>query len=209
MKKVLIGIAAGAIALGASIVPASAGYGTGNLWDAVQGGCAGDSNDVFEQLVLIGGWAERLDTDGNGTPRYTVFQPTGGVLATLLDDLNLEVSDLAAQPAIVGSILADHIAAGSFSENELEDTDLTRITMKSGYVATVFGTGDPATRTVPGDVFISGAAIVSSGQFDNGWHYCIAGIIDSTSQVPTTGLGATPGTAAPAPVASEGLPDTL
>lgn len=209
MKKVLIGIAAGAIALGASIVPASAGYGTGNLWDAVQGGCAGDSNDVFEQLVLIGGWAERLDTDGNGKPRYTVFQPTGDVLAALLDDLNLEVSDLAAQPAVVQALLSDHIAAGSFSANELEDTDLTRITMKSGYLATVFGAGDPVARLVPGDVYVGGTLIVGAGQFDNGWHYCVAGIIDSTSQVPTTGLGATPGTAAPAPVASEGLPDTL
>ena len=209
MKKTLIGMAAGALALGASVVPASAGYGAGNLWDAVQGGCAGDTNDVFEQLVLIGTWANRLDTDGNGKPRYTVFQPTGSVLADLLDDLDLDISDLAGEPALAGALLNDHITAGSFSANELEDTDLTRITMKSGFVATVFGTGDPAGRTVPGDVYVAGALIVSSGQFDNGWHYCISGIIDSEAQVPTNGVDVG-GTTAPTTATTEsGLPDTL
>jgi hypothetical protein len=209
MKKTLIGMVAGALALGASVIPASAGYGSGNLWDAVQGGCAGDSNDLFEQLVLIGGWAERLDTDGNGKPRYTVFQPTGDVLAAFLDDINMEVSDLAAQPAIVQALLSDHIAAGSFSSNELEDTDLTRITMKSGYLATVFGAGDPVARSVPGDVYVGGTLIVGAGQFDNGWHYCVAGIIDSTTQVPTRGTD-TATSPAPATATTESaLPDTL
>ena len=209
MKKILIGMVAGALALGASVVPASAGSGAGNLWDAVQVGCVGDTNDIFEQLVLVGSWADRLDTDGNGKPRYTVFQPTGSVLADLLDDLDMEVSDLAGEPALAAALLNDHIAAGSFSENELEDTDLTRITMKSGFVATVFGTGDPAGRTVPGDVYVAGALIASSGQFDNGWHYCISGIIDSESQVPTNGVDVGSAPAAANAATEDGLPDTL
>jgi hypothetical protein len=212
MKKALIGMAAGAMALGASVVPASAGYGADNLWDAVQGGCATDTDDIFEQLVLTGGWAERLDTDGNGDPRYTVFQPLNSVVEGLLDALGLESSDLNSQPATVQAILADHIANGSFDENELEDADLTRITMRSGYVATVLGApGDPlgGGRTIYTNVFIAGSKIVSGSQADNGWHYCLAGIIDSTPQVPTEGLNSqdTPNDGTPG--GTNSLPDTV
>ena len=41
MKKALIGIAAGAMALGASVVPVSAYGANDNLWDVIQGGCVG------------------------------------------------------------------------------------------------------------------------------------------------------------------------
>lgn len=212
MKKTLIGLVAGATAIGASVIPASAGYiGDATIWDGITAGTCNDGGaDVFEQVVLIGGLATSLDTDGNGKPYYTVFAPYDSVLSAVLDDLNLEVSDLSVNVAVARAILNDHIAGGSFDQNELEDTDLTRITMKSGFVATVFGTNDPSSRTVPGDVFIGGAYIASGARFDNGWLYCLNGFIDSSSQVPTNGVdvGAAPAPATTAP-AESGLPDTL
>jgi hypothetical protein len=226
MKKVLIGMAAGAMALGASVVPVSAGYladSVDNLWDEVQEGCwngvpqVGDDIDnangdqIFEQLVLTGGWANRLDTDGNGDPRYTVFQPLNSILSGLLEALGLEVSDLNDQPATVQAILADHIANGSFDENELEDKDLTRITMRSGYVATVSSSDDytPAPRDIYDDVYIAGAQIIDGEQADNGWHYCLVGIIDSTPQVAHEGLNSQDTPQDGTPGGTNSLPDTL
>ncbi|MEN9801546.1 MAG: hypothetical protein RLZ37_671 [Actinomycetota bacterium] len=214
MKKALIGMAAGAMALGASVVPVSAGYGSvDNIWDGITDDefCDTTDDDIFESLVLTGGWAERLDTDGNGKPRYTVFQPKEVILAGLLDALGLEVSDLNSQPATVQAILADHIANGSFDENELEDTDLKRITMRSGFVASVSGTGDNMAipRTIYGNVYVAGSLIVAGGQHDNGWLYCLMGIIDSTPQEAHEGLNSedTPNDGTPG--GTNSLPDTL
>ena len=208
MKKSIIGLVAGAVAIGASVVPASAGYADSTIWEGITAGvCSDNSEKAFEQIVLIGGWAGSLDTDGNGKPNYTVFAPLESVLALVLDDMNLEVSDIAGNPAIAKAILNDHIAGGSFDQNELEDTDLTRITMKSGFVATVFGSGDPVGRTVPGDVYVAGALITSASDLANGWLYCIAGFVDATPQVPTNGVDTG---SAPAPATTESaLPDTL
>ena len=226
MKKVLIGMAAGAMALGASVVPVSAGFYAApgdNLWDLINEKTCNigitaypTPNEVFEQLVLSSGWAERLDTDGNGKPRYTVFAPIDGVLESLLANvLELEVSELNSQPALVASLLADHIANGSFDPDELEDSDLTRITMRSGFVATVFGTGDPAggTRVAgggSGNVYVGGSKIVSAHQADNGYLYCLAGIINSIAQVAHEGLNSqdTPQDGTPGG-SNTLLPDTL
>jgi hypothetical protein len=229
MKKALIGMAAGAMALGASVVPASAGYGTNNLWDGISGKgttdafCDADGTsadeDVFESLVLTGGWASRLDTDGNNKARYTVFQPYDGILDLVLATLQLEVSDLNSQPATVQAILNDHIANGSFDENELEDVDLTRITMRSGYVASVstaggnlssIVAGGAGIRTIYTNVYIDGVMIQAGKQYDNGWLYCIAGWINSTPQVPHEGLNSqdTPDDGTPGGSNSL-LPDTL
>ncbi|MFM8857822.1 MAG: hypothetical protein ACKOI2_11595, partial [Actinomycetota bacterium] len=115
------------------------------------------------------------------------------------------------QPATVQAILADHIANGSFDENELEDKDLTRITMRSGYVATVSSTDDfeDAPRNIYTDVYIAGAKILEGEQADNGWHYCIVGIIDSTPQDAHEGLNSedTPNDGTPG--GTNSLPDTL
>jgi hypothetical protein len=219
MKKALIGIAAGAMALGASVVPASAGWYTGgageNLWDAVQTDCATDAGgNLFEQLVLSGGWAERLDTDGNGEARYTVFQPLNSIITGVLAAFELEISDLNSQPAVVQGILADHIANGSFDPDELEDKDLTRITMRSGFVAPVFSSGDGtgAQRVVGGltsTTYIAGALIVSSDQVDNGYRYCISGFIDSTPNVSHEGLNSEDTPQDGTPGGTNSLPDTL
>ncbi len=166
-----------------------------NLWNGISGIdpevglCDDNSDDIFEALILTSGWATRLDTSGSGTPRYTVFQPYDTILTGLLASLRLEISDLNSQPAVVQAILADHIANGSFDETELEDPDLTRITMRSGYVATVVGApGGGANRTLYDNVFIAGSFIKAGGQFSNGWLYCITGFINSSPQVPHEGL---------------------
>ncbi len=227
MKKALIGMAVGAMALGASVVPASAGYfNVDNLWDGIAGTdggntdtesddafCNDDQNDIFEALILTGGWAKRLDSDGNNKPRYTVFQPDDDVLDGVLDALGLSIADLNDQPAAVQALLADHIANGSFDQNELEDTDLTRITMRSGFQASVFGeldyAGGAAPRIIYTNVYIQGSLIRAGRQFDNGWLYCITGIINSTPQVPHEGLNSqdTPNDGTPG--GTNSLPDTL
>jgi hypothetical protein len=218
MKKALIGMAAGAMALGASVVPVSAGYlKDNNLWDVVQDEtCNLDEFEgtgrIFEQLVLTSGWATRLDTDGNGDPRYTVFQPIEEILEAVLDSMGLEVSDLNSQPAAVNAILADHIANGSFSPDELKDKDLTRITMRSGYVATVYSTLDNAggavVRTL-NTTYIGGAQFLYGNQASNGWRYCIGGLIDSTPQVPHEGLNSQDTPQDGTPGGTNTLPDTL
>jgi hypothetical protein len=231
MKKVLIGMAAGAMALGASVVPASAGYGTDNLWDGIAGTksedsdntsgdafCNDDQADIFEALVLTGGWASRLDTDGNGKPRYTVFQPYDAILDLVLGAFELEISDLNDQPATVQAILADHIANGSFDENELEDKDLTSITMRSGYVATIstaggnlasVASGGSGIRDIYDNVYIAGALIEEGNQYDNGWLYCIAGWINSEAQVAHEGLNSQDTPQDGTPGGTNTLPDTL
>jgi len=210
MKKILIGMLAGAAAVGASVIPVSAGYGDSTVWEGIDAGlCSDDGGKLFEQIVLIAGATGALDTDGNGKPNYTVFAPIESVLAGVLDDLNLEISDISGNPAIAKAIVNDHVARGSFDQNELEDTDLTRITMLSGYVATVFGSSDPVSRSVPGDVYVAGALIVSGENLANGWLYCINGFIDVTPQVPTNGVDVGGAPAAANAVAKDGLPDTL
>jgi hypothetical protein len=243
MKKAIIGMAVGAMALGASVVPVSAGdngyFDADNLWDGIagtdggstdgEGFCDDDQQDIFEALILTGGWASRLDTDGNGKPRYTVFQPYDIILNGLLGGLGLEISDLNSQPAVVQGILADHIANGSFSPSELEDADLTRITMRSGFVARIWGSNydvpgaiypepisPPAIASTYGErnidesnVYIEEAKIQEYDQYDNGWLYCIGGVIDSTPQVSHEGLNSedTPNDGTPG--GTNSLPDTL
>ena len=236
MKKALIGMAVGAMALGASVVPVSAGSSyfdeTETLWDGIAGTdggstdtpaqtgalCNDGQDDIFEAMILTGGWAERLDTDGNGKPRYTVFQPYDVILNGLLGALGLEISDLNSQPAVVQGVLADHIANGSFDENELEDADLTRITMRSGFVATLTESEydvmfPPAAtfgeRDMYENVYIEGVKIEDGDQYANGWLYCIGGIIDSTPQVSHEGLNSedTPNDGTPG--GTNSLPDTL
>lgn len=210
MNKMIVGAVVGACALGTAIVPASAGYTDSTLWEGIDAGlCSDNGGKLFEQIVLVAGFAGALDTDGNGKPNYTVFAPLESVLAEVLDGMNLEISDIAGNPSIAQAIVSDHSTRGSFDQNELEDTDLTRITMRSGFVATVFGSGDPAGRTVPGNVYVAGALIVSAHDLSNGWLYCIAGFVDATPQVPTTGVDVG---GAPAPAtATTGsvLPNTL
>ena len=217
MKKALIGMAVGAVALGASVVPAAAGsmnedY---NIWDGIEDDWCGamlpdDGLELFESLVLIGGWGERLDTAGNGKPSYTVFAPFDTVIDNVLDALGTSIADLSSTPAVVAAILADHIANGSFEEDELENPNLTRIIMRSGYVATISTSDvDPTDRDIYSDVYVAGQLISDGYLFENGSLYCIIGFIDTTPQVPTEGLNALDTPKDGTPGGTNSLPNTL
>ena len=218
MKKALIGMAAGAMALGASVVPAAAGgmYDGYTIMDGIEDDWCGtpapidDDLELFESLVLIGGWGERLDTAGNGKPSYTVFAPYDYVVDNVLDALGTSIADLSSTPAVVAAILADHIANGSFEEDELENPNLTRIIMRSGYVATVSTSDlDPNSRSIYYDIYIAGQFIEDGYLLENGSLYCIFGFIDSTPQVPTEGLNALDTPKDGTPGGTNSLPNTL
>ena len=194
-----IGMISLVMLMGASVSPASAGVvneGFTIMDGIVDDWCSSDSPDIddgldlFESLVLIGGWGERLDTSGNGKPFYTVFAPFDTSIETVLDELGTSIAELSSTPAVVAAILADHIANGSFEKDELENPNLTRITMRSGYVATISTSNQSGDRTLYTDVSIAGQFVDDGHQFDNGMLFCLAGFIDTTPQVPTDGLNA-------------------
>ncbi len=215
MKKALIGVLAGAAALGSSIVPASAGFGEyleGSAWDAIRTGYACEEDGAtMEQLVLIADYANVLNSGGNSKPYYTVFQPLDEVLVAVIDALDTSMAKLASAPSVVRGILDDHIANGSFAPEELARTTLTRITMRSGFVMTVSGAGDQIYPDVArSTIILNGVVTVLYGtQVKNGWVYCIGGFIDSTGQVPTEGLNALDSPKDGTPGGSNSLPDTL
>jgi hypothetical protein len=198
MKKILLGMAAGAMALGAVAVPASAGTPGDSIWDLVDDG----SNDVLSDLVLIAGMATMLDACGNGKPNYTFFGPIEIVFTTpdtgLFDVLGTSLSKLQSAPAVVRGILNDHLVNGSFSSEQLATDELTTLTARSGFTL----------RNEEGD-FINDQAIITDEQACNGYLYDLGGFIDSTPQVPTEGLNSldTPNDGTPG--GTNSLPDTL
>lgn len=191
MKKILIGLAA-STALIAS--PALAG-GLTSAWEVIDG-----SSGTARQVVLVSGLADELDTCGNGKPFYTVFLPVDEALDVVLDELDLTVAQLSGTPAIATALVNDHIARGSYSYNELLNPSVTRISTRSGYLLTK--------SIIDGNVYVDGNLIVNSVQTCNGHVHWIAGVIDSTTQVPTTGLDTV--SPAPAPTTTTpALPNTL
>lgn len=197
MKKTIIGIAA-AVALIPS--PASAGYAatTDSIWDVVN-----ITDGTAEQLVLGGGYASALDQCGNGKPSYTVFMPVNEAWDLLLDEENITVPQLISQPNVVKNLLDDHIVPGSFSPDELANPSVTLMISRSGFRIVKNLLGDA--------LYVSGNQIVGSQQACNGWVYYINGVIDSTPQVPTTGVNVAPAPAPAetAPAESSELPNTL
>lgn len=194
MKKMIIALAA-STALIAS--PALAG-GLGSAWDAIDA-----TEGTGEQLVLGAGLANTLDQCGNGKPFYTVFLPIDEVLDAFLDEQDLSVPGVLAKAGVVANLLNDHIAVGSYAPDQLSDPSITRIITRSGYIVTKSLIGD--------GIYVNGNLILDWVQTCNGFVYWIDGIIDSTPQVPTSGVNpVTTEPAAPAaPAESSGLPDTL
>ncbi len=213
MKKAIISMVAGVAALGASVVPASAGEGVyleGSAWDDIRTNESCDT-DVLEQLILIADYANVLNSGGNSKPYYTVFAPLDAVLEAVIDALDTSMAKLASAPSVVRGILDDHIANGSFAPEELDRTTLTRITMRSGFVMTVSGPTDQVDPDSPRPViYLNGVVtIVNASQVKNGWVYCIGGFIDSTGQVPTEGLNSLDAPKDGTPGGTNSLPDTL
>ena len=199
MKKILLGMAAGAMALGAGVAPAFAGgnendESSDSIWENIE-----DDTDTVEQLILIAGMANQLDACGNGKPFYTMFVPIDDAADFVIEDiLGTSVADLAATPAAVKAILNDHLVNGSFSPWQLEQPEITTLTARSGFVL----------RNEEGGT-INDQPILYSEQACNGFVYFIGGFIDSTPQVPTEGLNSldTPNDGTPG--GSNSLPDTL
>ena len=214
MKKILLGLAAGAMALGAVAMPASAVPPTNSIWDIVDGN---PDTGLLEDIILISGYATMLDACGNGKPQYTLFAPVDllniiddgfgpyvgpyeiPVLEAVLDELGYSVADLNSLSAVVRGILNDHLVNGSFSPAQLDTDELTTLTARSGFTL----------RNELGDT-INDQTIVGSVQACNGYVYFLAGFIDSTPQVPTEGLNAldTPQDGTPGG-SNTLLPDTL
>jgi hypothetical protein len=218
MKKVLISMAAGAMSLG-SAIPAlglpegpedNNGESDSSIWEIIDQDLGDDGEviptSVFEttddlaDLILIAGMATMLDTCGNGKPFYTLFAPVDewDKGEGLLDVLDATIAELQASPAVVRSVINDHLVNGSFSPWQLDLDEITTLTARSGFTL----------RNENGDT-INDQIIGDSEQACNGWIYYIDGFIDSTPQVSTEGLNSldTPNDGTPG--GSNSLPDTL
>lgn len=217
MKKTLIGIAAGAIALGASVIPTNAAgpfalpydETTGSMWDFVNVG-----EGYAEQLVLVAGLANTLDQCGNGKTLYTLFLPTEDVLASFLaDELDMTIADLAENPAAVKAILSDHLVRGAVDPALMTSVPagIKKLIATSGFVinirelSTVIYENDAT--DVWTDWYANGNQLVGATATCNGWVYSMFGIFDPRDYSPVTGTNTA--TTAPATAAPSELPNTL
>jgi hypothetical protein len=213
MKKIIIGIAASAMALGASLgaVNAAGPYAlphdstTGSMWDYIDAG-----NGLTEQLVLVAGLANTLDQCGNGKTLYTLFLPVEDVLAALLEEADMTVADFAQNPAAVRSLLNDHLVVGAVDPALLTSvpSGIKKLIAASGFVINI---RDLNTVMYDADVwtdwYANGNQLLGAVATCNGWLYPMFGFFDTTNYSPTNGSN-TGTTVAPTSEASE-LPDTL
>ena len=210
MKKTLIGIAAGALALGASIVPVNAEgpYGlpysesTGSMWEYLNG-----SSGIAEQLVLVAGLTNTLDQCGNGKPMYTLFLPTEDVLAGFLEELEVTVADLAANPAAVQALLNDHLVRGAVDPMLLTSvtTGIKKLVAISGLNINIRKLDTVIYEGIWMDWYANGNQLVGAVVTCNGWIYNMFGTFDTREYAPV--IGTNPATVAP--TATGDLPDTL
>ncbi len=221
MKKVLFGIAAGAMALGATVIPASAGAGGGpvnlpydtdfgSMWDVI------DARDGYgEQLVLMAGLSNTLDQCGNGETLYTLFLPLESVLEVVVDDvLDTTIADLAETPAVVKAILSDHLVAGAVDPELLTSTDagIKKLIAVSGYVINIRMLNtitDLYAAALYGqwweDWYANGQQLVGATLACNGWVYDMFGMFQAENYAETFGTNNNPPTGS----AVSELPDTL
>lgn len=201
MKKIIIGLVAASALIA---TPVSAGYASTSAWDVING-----ETTTAKQLVLVGGLADELDACGNGKPFYSVFMPIDAALDAFLEDNDTSVAELAGTPAAVTGILNDHIARGSVSPAELENSSVTVLLSVSGFrlTKTVTDTVDP--QVEEGEIYIAGRQVLGYSQVCNGVVYWLGGVIDSTPQVPTKGVDTATPAPATTPATSSELPNTL
>jgi LPXTG-motif cell wall-anchored protein len=203
MKKILTGLAAGALALGVA-VPASAG-GPDSVYDILA-----DSSSTLELLLDSAGLDEALGDCGatgnnNGLPDYTVFIPGGVIgidnyLGAVLDNLELTLGQLAAQPALIKALLLNHVVKSNISPSQLEDNSNTVFNTMGGLTLV------KAYNPVVGYT-INNLALDTNGSEDcNGWVYEIEGVLAPVTAQPTNGT-TTDGSGA-AGGSGEGLPAT-
>ncbi len=223
MKKLLIGLAAGAIALGASVIPASAGNGPigsyngplpydstpGSMWDYIDA-----RNGYGEQLVLMAGLSNTLDVCGNGKTLYTLFLPLESVLTLAVDEVfDTTIADLAESPAVVKALLSDHLVAGAVDPGLLtsQDGGVKKLVAVSGYVINIRMLN---TITYPvygsitqfwSDWYANGQQLINATVTCNGWIYDMFGVFQPEDYAETFGTNNLPPTGS----AVSELPDTL
>ena len=227
MKKVLIGLAAGAMALGASVVPASAGY--QDFDDDIMTGLEDDGPfGDFIDLVEVSGYDEKFDVpDGeedycsNGDAQYTVFAPLDSgfvvswveIFETLLGKTWVQIL---ATPGIAKAVVDDHVVNNSITAATLENPTTAVIVARSGYKIAITASGSP--RNVPVDtgyspvnpnVSADGRVILNALQKCNGWIYAIPAPFSTSPKAVTEGTGPQDSPDDGTPGGTNTLPNTL
>ncbi|MGA0878356.1 MAG: fasciclin domain-containing protein [Ilumatobacteraceae bacterium] len=219
MKKLLIGLAAGALAVtatGAAQVSAA----PPTVYEILTGSVG---SSYAELLIDSSGLDAALDDCGNtgnnnGLPNYTVFFPAAdAVFEAVLDELGLSLGQVLAQPALVKTVLLYHVVKQDITPEQLVDNSNTKFNTMGGL--TLIKTAQPAGPPNTNFYLINGYSVVGvAGDTDgyllsdggaqqacNGWVYLIAGFLAPNSAIATVGLTAD-GSATQA--AGEGLPKT-
>ncbi len=217
MKKVLIGLAAGALAVTAMNAPVSAGVPTDSVYDILV--AQGSTSELLIDASGLGADLSDCGNTGNnnGLPNYTVFYPASdAIFGSVLTALDLTLGELAAQPALVKAALLNHVVKADISPSQLEDNSNSKFTTMGGLVLTktwVDGDqdGDVDFNGTAGEMNINGYPVVASGgsvygqEACNGWVYLIVGFLAPSSADTTQGT-TTDGSTVPA--SGEGLPAT-
>lgn len=232
MRTLLIGAAAGILALGASAMPASADL-DDDLYSVIDDGLIGVGTfEYFQQLVDVAGYDTQFDVPdnvilgdlcSNGGAMYTVFAPLDnmGIWVGALEDLlDKTWAQILATPGLPALIVNDHVINNSVSIAEMENPTLQQLVARSGFLISVTSpTG--ATRVVlndassvpelagGGNVSAAGRSVYWGEQACNGHLYAIGQPFSSTKKVTTEGLGPEDSPKDGTPGGTNSLPNTL
>lgn len=213
MKKSIIGLVAGALALG--VAPASATLNE-DLYTGVSNYTPAYFKGYVEVSSLLGS-IDQNDLCQNGDPMYTIFAPAdsafdggdgpGGV-AGMFDIWDKSWAETLATNGFASAIVNDHVVEGSISPAELDNSSLTLLITRSGLRLNITSTATP--RVAPGTIQVNGISILSAEQYCNGWVYLIGNVLNPKPPVPTEGAGpATQDKRVPATTTTSALPNTL
>jgi transforming growth factor-beta-induced protein len=86
---------------------------------------------------------------------YTMFAPTDGAFQTMLNDLNLSLSDLLANEPLLEGVLSYHVIPGTISADEIQNGSIDNVTVSGAALS--FGYDDAISRVT----INNGAASVS------------------------------------------------
>ena len=210
MKKVLIGLAAGALAFTATTAPVNAWHGS-TVYEILTEQIG---SSYAELLIDSAGLDEALDDCGNsgsnaGGANYTVFFPAfDSIFEAVAEALGLSIGQILAQPALVKTVLLYHVVNGNIAPVQFEMDQTKKFTSLGGL--TLLKT----TNALSGEYFINGALVFDAQNFGaddlayqacNGWVYLIVGFLAPDSSIETIGLTNDGSTA---PTAGSGLPAT-
>ena len=202
MKKILIGLAAGAVALSASGA-AQVSAAPPTVYEILTGSVG---SDYAELLIDSAGLDGALDDCGNtgnnnGLPNYSVFFPAAdAIFEAVLAELDLSLGQVLAQPALVKTVLLYHVVQQDITPQQLADNSNSKFMTMGGLQ--LIKTSQP---TLGGNSYLvngygvigvvgdADGYIVAEGgatQACNGWVYLIAGFLAPNSAITTIGLTA-------------------